>query len=260
MNPLRSAGNLFVLLFFLFCFVVAEFYFVFFLLVFWSFCLLYHRNDILCTVTGWRGALQGRNWLSWWTTCCLWTSNVPLCLRRPMVSWSALKGVDSRLREVVFPLYSVLGRPHLVYCVQFWAPQFKKDRAILERVPWRATKTLGAWSISCMRKGWETWGCSVWKKEGWGEGVKWMEPGSVWWCTVTEQGKTGTNWNIRSSIWTWEKSLRSFSTQAILLFYEKNIFTLRVTEHWNRLPRGVVESPSLEIFKTYQDTFLCNLL
>jgi len=30
----------------------------------------------------------------------------------------------------------------------------------------------------------------------------------------------------------------------------KNFFTLMVTEHCNRLPRGVVESLSLEIFKT----------
>ena len=40
----------------------------------------------------------------------------------------------------------------------------------------------------------------------------------------------------------------------------KNFFTLRVTEPWPRLPSEVVESPSLEIFKTYLDKVLCSLL
>ncbi|KFP33976.1 hypothetical protein N325_03327, partial [Colius striatus] len=39
----------------------------------------------------------------------------------------------------------------------------------------------------------------------------------------------------------------------------KTCFTVRVMEQWNRLPRGVVESPSLEVFKTHLDMFLCNL-
>jgi len=40
----------------------------------------------------------------------------------------------------------------------------------------------------------------------------------------------------------------------------KNFFPLRVTEPWPRLPREVVESPSLEIFKTRLDEVLCSLL
>jgi len=40
----------------------------------------------------------------------------------------------------------------------------------------------------------------------------------------------------------------------------KNFFPLRVTEHWNRLPREVVDSPSLEIFKISLDKVLCSLL
>ena len=39
----------------------------------------------------------------------------------------------------------------------------------------------------------------------------------------------------------------------------KNFFTLRVTEHWNRLPREAVESP-LEILKPCLDKVLCGLL
>jgi len=41
---------------------------------------------------------------------------------------------------------------------------------------------------------------------------------------------------------------------------ERNFFTVRVTEHWDRLPREAVDSPSLEIFKPHLDTYLCSLL
>lgn len=57
------------------------------------------------------------------------SSGILGCIRRAVVS---------RLRDVLLPLYSALVRPHLDYGIQFWAPQLKNDRELLERVSCRA--------------------------------------------------------------------------------------------------------------------------
>ena len=54
-----------------------------------------------------------------------------------------IKRTSSALNEEMF---LILIRPHLEYCIQVWAPHFKNDIEVLEKVQRRATKL-----VSCIK-------------------------------------------------------------------------------------------------------------
>ncbi|KAK4832990.1 hypothetical protein QYF61_027014 [Mycteria americana] len=171
------------------------------------------------------------------------------CIKHSITSWA---------KQVISLLYLALVQPHLEYCVQFCGPQFKRLSTfvkVLECVQRRATKLVKGLEGMSYEEQLRTLGLSSLQKRR-------LRGKFIALYSFLRRG-SGEGGADVSSLVSSDRTYRNGSKLCqgrIRLEIRKHFFTERVVKQWNRLPRDVVDAPSLSVFKRHLDNALNNML
>jgi hypothetical protein len=150
---------------------------------------------------------------------------------------------------IMVKLYKTLVRPHLEYCVSAWAPLYKKDKALLERIQHRFTWMIK--EVRCLEYVDRLKYLKLWTLEERRNRSDLLEVFKMY------TGLSDLNFEDFFELDKNVKGTRGHSAKLVKIRCKGDIrrhfFSLRVVSRWNNLDDDTVTSRSINIFKSKLD-------
>ncbi|KYO24502.1 hypothetical protein Y1Q_0002110 [Alligator mississippiensis] len=163
--------------------------------------------------------------------------------------------ISSRSKEVILPLYATLVRPQLEYCVQFWAPHFRRDVANMERVQRRATRMIRGQQGRPYKERLRDLNLfSLHKRRLRGDQV------AVYKLVKGDQQALGEFLFLRAIPGVARNNGHKVAEGSFRLDIRKRYITVRAARTWNQLPKEVVLAPTLGVFRRRLDEHLAGVV